>query len=223
MNRFAGAPLVLSHGLGDDATTWSELRPVLEATHRVVTWELRGHGANAALAPGDYLPGVASADLLAVVRATGGRVHLAGHSLGGYLSLTVALRHPELVESLVLIGSGPGYRDPAARQAWNREVDRAVLRMPVPPATAALAHQHDSWVIDHVAELQPPLLVIVGERDERFHAGAAYLGRAVDGSTVRYIVGAGHHPQRTHPQEVAAALLEHIAKSTTAVSEDVPR
>ena len=38
-----GAPIVLSHGLGDDASTWAPLVPHLDRAHSVVTWDLPGH------------------------------------------------------------------------------------------------------------------------------------------------------------------------------------
>jgi len=204
-------PIVLSHGLGDDAGTWAEVLPVLAARHQVVTWDLRGHGsADRPIAAGDFTSESAIVDLLNVIDEAGPPVHLVGHSLGGFLSMVVALRRPDLVRSLTLIASGPGYRDPSAREAWNRFVDRAVLRMPVPAAAAGLAHQESSEVIDGVALLQPPLLVIVGERDTRFHAGTSYLERTVPGCAVHRIAGAGHFPQRTHASEVAALVLDHV-------------
>lgn len=205
----AGEPVVLSHGLGDDASTWTELVPLLAEHHAVHTWDLRGHRRSGP-GSGGYRTDVGVADLLGLVDDVGEPVHLVGHSLGGYLSLTVALRRPELVRTLTLIASGPGYRDPEAREAWNRYVDEAVLRMSVPPDVAGLAHQADSWVIDRTPTLRPPLLVLVGERDTRFHAGAAFLGRVVDGATVVHLSGAGHHPQRTHAGLVAAAILDHV-------------
>ena len=96
--------------------------------------------------------------------------------------------------------------------------------MPVPPAAAGLGRQEDSWVIDHVGELDPPLLVVVGERDTRFHAGADFLARAVPGSTLHRVAGAGHHPQRTHADEVAAAVLAHLdaADEPGGGSDDAP-
>ena len=94
------------------------------------------------------------------------------------MSLALALRRPDLVRTLTMMSSGPGYRDPEARENWNRYVDRAVERMPVAPMVAGLARQEDSWVIDHVGELEPPLLIVVGERDERFQPGAAFLHRS---------------------------------------------
>jgi pimeloyl-ACP methyl ester carboxylesterase len=203
--------LVLSHGLGDDAHTWDQLVPLLDDALEVVTWDLRGHGdADRPELAAGYSSELAITDLFDEVARAGPPVHLVGHSLGGFLSLAVALRHPEVVSSLTLVASGPGYRDPDAREKWNRYVDRAVVAMPVPPEAAALCYQHSSEVIDGVADLEPPLLVIVGEKDTRFHPGTDYLGRTVPGCAVRYIAGAGHFPQRTHPAEVAALVLEHV-------------
>jgi pimeloyl-ACP methyl ester carboxylesterase len=208
----AGSTVVLSHGLGDDRSTWDELVPLLAARHAVVSWDLRGHGRSDAPAdPDSYSPQAGIDDLLSVIDGAGGPVHLIGHSLGGLLSLTVALRRPELVRSLTLVASGPGFRDAGARAAWNSYVDEAVQAMPVPAVAAGLARQDSSWVIDHLDELAVPLLVVVGERDRRFHGGASVLERRVPGCVCRRVAGAGHHVQRTHAGEVAAAVLAHLA------------
>jgi pimeloyl-ACP methyl ester carboxylesterase len=215
----SGAPVLLSHGLGDDSTTWVELVPLLAGDQTVITWDLRGHGGSERPAGAEsYTAELAIADLLALVEDAGEPVHLVGHSLGGYLALVVSLRRPELVRSLTMVASGPGYRDPDARAVWNRHVDTAVVRMPVQPEAAGLARQADSWVVDNAGRLEPPLLLLVGERDTRFHAGTAFLGRAVAGSTVHHLAGAGHHPHRTHAEEVAALLLEHFSRSAPRVS-----
>ena len=215
--RGDGPSVVLSHGLGDDHTTWSALVPLLAAGCATTAWDLRGHGrSDAPTSPDAYGPEHAVADLLAVITAGDAPVHLVGHSLGGFISLTVALQRPELVRSLTMIGSGPGYRDATARDKWNRYVDQSASTLGLPLATAALAHQRDSWVIDHVGELVPPLMVIVGEHDVRFHPGAAYLGRRVPRSAVHQIAGARHHVQRSHPDEVARLVVDHVDAATTA-------
>jgi pimeloyl-ACP methyl ester carboxylesterase len=71
-----------------------------------------------------------------------------------------------------------------------------------------------------VGDLRPPLLIVVGERDRRFHAGAEFLARAVPGSTDLRVVGAGHHPQRSNPDDVARALLAHFATADLVAQEN---
>jgi pimeloyl-ACP methyl ester carboxylesterase len=210
----SGVPVILSHGLGDDASTWDELVPRLARGYEVVTWDLRGHGqSDAPLDAEAYSMEIAISDLLSVIAEVDASVHLVGHSLGGYLSLAVSLRRPELVRTLTLIGSGPGYRDPEAREGWNRMVDRAVVDMPIPAVAGRLAYQDDSRVIDGVSGLEPPLLVLVGERDTRFHAGCAFLARTVPGCVMQEIAGGGHHVQRNRADEVATAVLVHLERT----------
>lgn len=206
-----GPAIVLTHGLGDDAGTWSAVADLLRHSRRVVAWDLRGHGRSGAPAsPDQYTREVAVADLVRIVDRVGAPVTLVGHSLGGYLSLILALRRPELVRALVLVSSGPGFRSERGRAEWNAYVDRVAEDMPISRHAARLGHQDDAWAIDHLAALRPPLLQIVGERDVRFHAGVAYLEGAVAGSRALTIAGAGHHPQRSHPAEVTAAIDRHL-------------
>lgn len=202
-------PIVLTHGFGDTAATWDSLVPHLAERHRVVRWDLRGHGRSGVA--DRYHPDDGVADLRRAMAAAGEPVVLVGHSLGGFLSLTVALRHPESVSAVVLIASGPGYRDPAARQRWNDYVDGVATGTDTVPGAAGLCHQHDSWVIDHLAELRPPLLQILGERDERFRAGVDYTARLLPESSLEVISGAGHFPHGRYAAEVAAAIDQHVS------------
>ena len=64
---------------------------------------------------------------------------LAGHSLGGYLSLSFHIAHPDRVKALVLIDTGPGYRDDKARAGWNRFVDRGAGELAAAHGDAAAA------------------------------------------------------------------------------------
>jgi pimeloyl-ACP methyl ester carboxylesterase len=202
-----GSPVLLTHGLGDTASTWDHVVPALALDHRVTCWDLRGHGRSEAPSdPARYSRDIAIADLLRMVDEVAPPITLVGHSLGGYLSLAVALRHPELVRGLVMISSGPGFRDPDARAGWNRFVDEAAQRMPIPAQASRLCHQPDTWVIDELPSLGCPLVQIVGGDDHRFHDGVAYIQRALPHSTAVTIHGAGHHPQRTHADQVVEAI-----------------
>ncbi len=117
-------PLVLTHGYSATSAMWAPNLAALSAHRQVVTWDLRGHGRSQSPDdPDAYSSQAALDDLAALLDAVhADRAVLGGQSLGGYLSLAFRLIHPERVAALVLIDTGPGFRNDEARQAWN---DRA--------------------------------------------------------------------------------------------------
>ncbi len=123
-----GIPLVLSCGF---ATTHENFRPQVEplvaAGARVVLWDYRGHGLSQASKDpaSDSIDRVVE-DLLAVLdhAAPGVPAVVGGLSLGGLVSLHFALRHPGRTRALLLIDSGPGFKNPEAQQRWTTQIDR---------------------------------------------------------------------------------------------------
>lgn len=102
-----GPPLVLLHGLllGSLATFYFTAAPALARTHRVLLYDLRGHGRTERTTTG-YCLATQAADLEALVNSAfgeGARVCLAGHSYGALVALRFALAHPGRVEKLCLI------------------------------------------------------------------------------------------------------------------------
>jgi 3-oxoadipate enol-lactonase len=101
-SRGDGDPVVLCHGLGGNHAAWWRVVPELARHHRVVTWDQRGFG-NSTRRTGRYGPEIAVGDLLALVDHLGlGRVQLVGQSMGGWVAMGSALRHPDRLRSLVL-------------------------------------------------------------------------------------------------------------------------
>ncbi|CRM84575.1 acetoin dehydrogenase dihydrolipoyllysine-residue acetyltransferase subunit [Pseudomonas sp. 35 E 8] len=100
-----GTPLVLVHGFGGDLNNWLFNQPALAAERRVIALDLPGHGESGKhLQNGDAQElSLTVLDLLDHLDLD--RVHLAGHSMGGLVSLTVAGQAPERVASLTLIAS----------------------------------------------------------------------------------------------------------------------
>ena len=98
-----GPLIVFIHGTRVTRTLWRAVVARLADTYRCVSVDLPGHGALAETA----FTLDAAADVVqgSIEDAGGGPAVLVGHSLGGYVALTVAARTPQLVRGLVLAGS----------------------------------------------------------------------------------------------------------------------
>lgn len=97
-------PMLLIHGLGDEADTWRHLIPPLAAGHRVIAPDLPGFGRSEKPTEACSVPffqGILL-DLLDSLAIT--RVTLVGHSLGAVIAHSLALNCPERVDRLILIG-----------------------------------------------------------------------------------------------------------------------
>jgi 3-oxoadipate enol-lactonase len=98
--RDVGDPVVLLHGLGDDARTWA---PVADAFGggRAYAVDLRGHGGSDR--PGSYSFTLLRDDVVGLLDALGlERVTLVGHSLGAAVALLVAQHQPRRVSTLIV-------------------------------------------------------------------------------------------------------------------------
>jgi pimeloyl-ACP methyl ester carboxylesterase len=100
-----GEPVVVIHGGGGDARTWSQNIEALASKYAVYAPDLPGYGASQPLVGRYYIP-----ELTGFVdkfsRSLGlGSFHLVGHSLGGGIALNCALEFPHKVKKLVLVSS----------------------------------------------------------------------------------------------------------------------
>lgn len=228
----SGAPaLLLTHGFGATSAMFERNLATASARNQVVTWDIRGHGGSASPVAADaYSAAAALEDMAALIAALDlRRVVLGGHSLGGYLSLDYAIRHPGAVAALVLIGTGPGFRKDAAREEWNSRSVRTAEQLEERGADAlggsselnggqhqdvaglAMAArytltQHDSHVIDGLAAINVPALVIVGADDAPFQASADYLTAKLPRARKVVIKAAGHAPNVDQPEQFNAEL-----------------
>lgn len=102
-------PLVLIHGSGGSAAVWRHQTDALSPLCRVVAVDLPGHGGRSPLATpsvDDY-----AADVEEQIHGSGlQRPIIGGHSLGGAIALTIALRRRVLIGGLILVGTGARLR-----------------------------------------------------------------------------------------------------------------
>ncbi|HKV86355.1 MAG TPA: alpha/beta fold hydrolase [Ktedonobacterales bacterium] len=106
-----GVPVVLLHGLADNAEAWGRILPALARDYQVFAPDLLGCGLSDKPAI-DYSLSAQATYLRHFMDAVGAeRAIIVGHSLGGALALHLYMRYPERVARLALIASGGMGRD----------------------------------------------------------------------------------------------------------------
>lgn len=102
-----GEPLLFLHGLGSSTRDWALQIDYFSKTHECVTVDMRGHGRSDK-PPGPYSMPQFAADVAAFIQALVLEpVHLVGMSLGGFVAFQMAVDHPQLLRSLVIVNSAP--------------------------------------------------------------------------------------------------------------------
>ena len=228
-------PLLLSHGFGASSAMWQPNRAALAAARQVITWDMRGHGRTESPAdPAEYTHAACVADMAALLDAAGAERAVAGGlSLGGFLSLAFCLELPDRVAALVLCDTGPGFRSNDARQQWNTRAFATADRLerdglgtfgdgsgPAAPghrsasglakAARGMLAQSSSQVIDGLASIRVPTLVLVGGRDEAFLGAAEYVAAKIPGSQKVVIPDAGHMCNIDQPDLFNDAVLAFL-------------
>lgn len=109
MGPAKGPVVVMVHGATDSYISYSQLAPSLAAAgYNVYVPELRGHGGTGKPQEGPYTVALHQEDISGFMAELGlARAWLVGHSLGGLISQEMAIKAPEKVAGLTLMGTGP--------------------------------------------------------------------------------------------------------------------
>jgi pimeloyl-ACP methyl ester carboxylesterase len=231
-------PIVFVHGALMGRSVWRPQIDVLADRFRCVSVDLPGHGTQRGVA--FELDEAAEGVIRAIDTAAAGRAVLVGLSLGGYVAMTVAARHPEKVRGLVIAGST---REPTGvnRLAFLlyagalRAIPEGVIRT---VAFALFRRRYGSLLAaaittgghfarggamavrriagnrfrERLVAYGGPILVINGTLDLVFKLGASRFLAGVPGVTNRVIPRAGHLSNVDQP-EVFTGLVEEFIGS----------
>lgn len=106
-----GKVLLLLHGLGSTKKDWDAQVPFFSKTHRVITVDLRGHG-NSSKPEDDYGVELMTEDVIQLLDHLNiKKVTAVGFSMGGAVAFEMAASHPDYLENLVIVNSGPDFND----------------------------------------------------------------------------------------------------------------
>ncbi len=139
--------IVLVHGFTQTMRSWDRLASLLSETFQVVRVDLPGHGGSGHL-------DLSFQETVEALGEAGGAATYVGYSLGGRLSLRLAVDHPELVQALVLVGASPGLAE-AGERAARRETDEAVAADIERMGTSAFLDRWLSQPLFATLNLQP--------------------------------------------------------------------
>jgi pimeloyl-ACP methyl ester carboxylesterase len=230
----SGQPILLSHGYSATSEMWKGQVDAFPG-HRVITWDMRGHGQTDS--PGGqsaYSEAHTVDDMAAVLSACGvERAVIGGLSLGGYMSLAFHVKYPQMCRALMLFDTGPGYKNPVAREGWNKtsearavnfetkglaamgqsaEVLASTHRSPEGLARAArgMLAQFDSRIIESLEHIAVPTLVLVGAKDDPFLGATDYMTKKIPGCTRVTIEGAGHAANIDQPAAFNSAVAAFL-------------
>jgi pimeloyl-ACP methyl ester carboxylesterase len=110
-------PVILLHGFPESHRTWRGLAPLLDEDFRLVMPDQRGFaGSDRPQEVEAYRMRHLLGDIRGLVEELGiAPLTLVGHDWGGIVSWAFALKHPELLERLVIIDGPPPF-------TWNRDL-----------------------------------------------------------------------------------------------------
>lgn len=231
--------LVLVHGSQLSGAQWTRYAALLGPGVDLVVPDLPGHGSRR----GEPFAWEAALALVgeAVEGGAGEPVVLAGHSLGGYLAMAWASRHPTRLAGLGLLGAAavPAGAGAALYRALSRvEARLGVDRMSraldrefdalLPPELAAVIKEAGygfegipaAWAgvmrecrPEMLAPVTAPVLFVAGRFDQLRVDTRRFVRACRSARWVRSVVvpGALHVFPLTHPRETAAALWELVA------------
>ena len=131
-----GVPLLLLHGLGASVATWRDNIGPLSKAFQVYALDYPGHGDSGKPRDMDYAPSTIAHFVRRFAEALNlDRMAMIGNSVGGAIGMMLALGKPDLVSSLVLVGSA----------SLGREVSFFMRLVSVPGLGELLAGPRVDW------------------------------------------------------------------------------
>lgn len=237
------ACVLLLHGLGDSASTWSRLyagpKGGWNSRTQLLAWDLPGFGRSEKLADASgYRARNLAKRVLEATRPFCSRATVVGNSFGGWVAAWIALEDPEFAQRLVLIGPA-GFKLPSSQTLSEqtsveslKDFQKRAYHKPrdlpdyVWEAAAARARDGASGAVSRaqteedvlatrLKALRVPTVVVLGKSDRVIDPSHVRgIAALIPGAILREVPECGHLPQKECPDAVFQAIQEVAALGT---------
>jgi pimeloyl-ACP methyl ester carboxylesterase len=218
--------LLLHGGLSESDSMLGSIGGPLEEHYRVAAFDRRGHGRTADTPEPFHYDSMAD-ETVAVLEHLGGQAHLVGFSDGGVTALLVALRRPDLVDRMVLIGADfhhSGLRELAPPQGDDDPLYSGIAAIYAERSPDGADH-FDEFIAKSftmfqaeptlttadLAGIEAPALVLVGDDDLIELPHTVELYESIPEAQLAVVPAASHLLPIEQPAETARIILRYLA------------
>ena len=236
-----GFPVIFTHGFAGTTKSWEGQVAAFSKKYRFITYDMRGHGQTDA--PDDlskYTRDILVEDIYQLLRHLGiQKAVIGGLSLGGYLTIHFYNQHPDMTAAIILMDTGPGYRNQEKAEEWNRvrtdcarvlenagmrgfmeseyskddyytTPDVMIKHNPVGLANTNRGVMLNLWGLDILPNIKVPALVICGDRDTPFLSATDYMAQKIPVASKVIISNAGHGVNIDQPRVFEETILSFL-------------
>ena len=236
-----GIPLVLVHGLADRDESWAPmLERLKKAGFHVYAPDLLGYGRSPHPSNSDYSISIQEQFVVDFIHSLGlQKTDIGGWSMGGWITLQLALDHPDLIDRVVVydsaglrhqVAGGPNIFHPTDGPSLQHLSN--LLEPNAPPLPSFVLRDvlrnnaRNQWVVDRsmasmltgkelldtrLSSFTEPLLIVWGGNDDLLPLALGQKMHAlVPQSELAIIAGCGHLAPKTCPARVASATADFL-------------
>lgn len=224
----SGAPVILLHGgLGNSGNWGYQVPALINAGHRVIVIDSRGHGRSTRdTRPYSYE--LMASDVLAVMdRLEIEKAAIVGWSDGACTGLILARTHPERISGVFFFacnmdpsGTKEFVLTPVIERCFSRHTKDYAALSATPgefdsfvQAVGLMQRTEPNYTAADLAEIDVPVAIVHSEHDEfvkREHAD--HLARHIPGAELILLAGVSHFAPLQRPAQFNAAILAFLAR-----------
>jgi pimeloyl-ACP methyl ester carboxylesterase len=214
--------VLMMHGGLSNSDTLEALTNALAEHYRVVAFDRRGHGRTADTDAPFHYDDMATEAIGVLEQVIGSPAHIVGWSDGGNVGLLVAMRRPDLVDRMVVIGANfhfdgampisvdPGFTDMLRGPYVERSPDgEAHFEAHIGKAMTMIESEPTLTTAD-LGKIATPTLVLVGDDDLITLAHTAELYESLPAGQLAVVPGTSHILPMERPDETARIIVHFL-------------